>query len=104
MVLPLVNSHLGLIILSSFTVTQNQKKRQMDLSKNCYANTFDFHVCIFTALGCYFCLNEEIWTSKKGLYILIEVHIRELHILAILMPFKKLSPIEGSYLVVCAFK
>ena len=27
--------------------------------ENCYANTFDFRVCIFTALGCYLCVNYE---------------------------------------------
>ena len=33
--------------------------------KNCYANPFDYSVCIFTALGCYLPLNEESWASTK---------------------------------------
>ena len=33
--------------------------------KNCYANPFDFRVCLFTALGCYFCVNDETWHSER---------------------------------------
>ena len=33
--------------------------------KNCYANPFDVNVCIFAAPGCYFCINDESWSSQK---------------------------------------
>ena len=33
--------------------------------KNCYANPYDYHVCIFTALGCYFCMNNETYMSER---------------------------------------
>ena len=41
------------------------QKGERTSPKNCYANPFDLNVCIFTALGCYFCTNEEVWTSQK---------------------------------------
>ena len=41
------------------------QKGERTSPKNCYANPFDLNVCIFTALGCYFCTNEEAWKSQK---------------------------------------
>ena len=32
--------------------------------KNCYANPFDYTVCIFTALGCYLCVHGEKWSLQ----------------------------------------
>ena len=33
--------------------------------KNCYANPFNMSICIFTALGCYFSVQEEVWDSGR---------------------------------------
>ena len=41
------------------------QKGERTSPKNCYSNPFDFNVCIFTALGCFFCINEETWTTQK---------------------------------------
>ena len=41
------------------------QKGERTSPKNCYANPFDYRVCIFTALGCYFCLHDETWHSEN---------------------------------------
>ena len=33
--------------------------------KNCYTNPFDMTICIFTALGCYLSVQEEVWASDR---------------------------------------
>ena len=33
--------------------------------KNCYANPYDHLACIFTAIGCYLCLEDETWVSSS---------------------------------------
>ena len=41
------------------------QKGERTSPKNCYANPFDYKVCIFTALACFFCINDESWSSHK---------------------------------------
>ena len=41
------------------------QKGEKTSPKNCYANPLDPAVCIFTALGCFLCLNDESWASEK---------------------------------------
>ena len=41
------------------------QKGEKTSPKNCYANPFDYRVCIFTALGCYFCIHDECWREQK---------------------------------------
>ena len=44
---------------------KSDQKGERTSPKNCYANPFDYRVCIFTALGCYFYLNDETWDSER---------------------------------------
>ena len=54
-----------------FDSTKMDKKGEKTTPKNIYANPFDHHVCVFTALGCYFCLNDEQWSTSSKKYIFI---------------------------------
>ena len=45
--------------------SKSDQKGEHTSPKNCYANLFNFLVYIFTALGCYFCGNDEAWDSER---------------------------------------
>ena len=52
-------------VVIKYVDSKADKKGKRLSPKNCYANPFDFLVCIFTALGCYFCANDETWDSER---------------------------------------
>jgi len=37
----------------------------VEFSKNCYTNPFNKSICISTALGCYFSVQEEVWDAER---------------------------------------
>ena len=39
--------------------TKKDKKGEKTSPKNCYANPFEYEICIYTALGTYFCIYDE---------------------------------------------
>ena len=50
-------------IVIEYWDTKKDKKGEKTSPKNCYANPFDWKTCTFTALGCYFCLMDEIFSD-----------------------------------------
>ena len=44
--------------------TKKDKERTKTSPNNCYANPFDPFICLFNAVGCYLCVNDE--TRKRG--------------------------------------
>jgi len=46
------------------------RERRKTTPKHCYANPFNFVICLFTALGIYFCIVNEKWDNDK-IYIFI---------------------------------
>ena len=61
-------AHVELVTYSlvlEYAESKSDQKGKRTSSKNCYANPFDFWVYIFTALGYYFCVNDEAWDSEK---------------------------------------
>ena len=46
-------------LIIEYADSKADQKGERTSPKNCYANPFNFQVCIFTALGCYFCVNDE---------------------------------------------
>ena len=52
-------------LIVEYADSKADQKGERTSPKNCYANPFDFRVCIFTALGCYLCVNDEAWDSER---------------------------------------
>ena len=52
-------------LMVDYTDSKSDQKGERTSPKNCYANPFDFRVCIFTALGYYFCVNDDAWDSER---------------------------------------
>ena len=50
-------------IVIEYWDTKKDKKGEKTSPKNCYANPFDWKTCTFTALECYFCLMDEIFSD-----------------------------------------
>ena len=50
-----------------------------NIPKNIYANPFDFWICPFTALGCFFALQDLHWIDKeKSVYLLVLAQMKDL--------------------------
>ena len=52
-------------LVVEYAESKSDQKGERTSPKNCYANPFDFRVYIFTALGCYFYVNDEAWESER---------------------------------------
>jgi hypothetical protein len=52
-------------LIIQYCDSKADQKGERTSPKNCYSNLFDFNVCIFTALGCYFCIHDESWRAQK---------------------------------------
>jgi hypothetical protein len=52
-------------VVIQYCDSKADQKGERTSPKNCYANPFDYKVCIFTALACFFCINDESWSSQK---------------------------------------
>ena len=52
-------------LIVEYVDSKADQKGERTSPKNCYANPFEYQVCIFTALGCYFCLHNECWNSER---------------------------------------
>ena len=53
------------LLIVEYVDSKADQKGERTSPKNCYANPFEYQVCIFTALGCYFCLHNECWNSER---------------------------------------
>lgn len=45
--------------------SKSDQSGEKTVPKNCFANPFDMHICIFTALGCYLSTQEEVWSGER---------------------------------------
>ena len=52
-------------VIIEYYDSKSDQTGEKTVPKNCYANPFDMSICIFTALGCYFSVQEEVWTSDR---------------------------------------
>lgn len=52
-------------IIVTFNSTKTDQTGDKVSPKNCYANPFNFHLCVATALGCYFALNDEHFSKGR---------------------------------------
>ena len=50
-------------IIIEYWDTKADKTGEKTSPKNCYANPFEWQICTFTALGCYFCVMDEIFND-----------------------------------------
>ena len=57
-------------LVVKFGQTKMDKSGKKTSPKNCYANPFNFYVCLFTALAVYFCTLNDKWTADRE-YIFI---------------------------------
>lgn len=49
----------------NYSDSKSDQKGEKVTPKNCFANPFDHVVCIFTALGCYFSVNNGRWSRSR---------------------------------------
>ena len=54
-----------------FDKTKMDKLGMKLTPKHCYANPENWHVCLFTALACYFCTMNSSWTRDRKSHIFI---------------------------------
>ena len=52
--------------MDKYCDSKSDQKGKRTLPKHCYPNLFDYRMCVFTALGRYFCLNDKTWDSERG--------------------------------------
>jgi len=57
-------------IAVKFDKTKMDREGRKTTPKHCYANPFNFAICLFTALGIYFCVVNEKWDNDR-VYIFI---------------------------------
>ena len=66
-------------IIVQFKSTKMDSVGEKTSPKNIYANPFDFWICPFTALGCFFALQDLHWIDKeKSVYLLVLAQMRDL--------------------------
>ena len=52
-------------IIIEYWDTKKDKAGENTSPKNCYTNPFDWTICCITALGCYLCRNDEVFSDGK---------------------------------------
>ena len=52
-------------VVIEFYDTKSDQTGEKTVPKNCFANPFDMEVCIFTALGCFLSVQEEVWSTDR---------------------------------------
>ena len=67
-------------IILQFKTTKMDATGEKTSPKNIYSNPFDFRICPFTALGCYFALQDQHWIdAEKKNYSLVLGQMRDRH-------------------------
>lgn len=67
-------------IILQFKTTKMDATGEKTSPKNIYSNPFDFRICPFTALGCYFALQDQHWIdAEKKIYSLVLGQMKDRH-------------------------